>query len=62
MSDNMEEPDFKVYSVCRSRGGVKGYVAPGSALEKEMLAAAAGRATGSAAGTVEHACWPGVGW
>ena len=46
----MEHPECNVYAVCGSRGGVKGYVTPGSALEKEMLAAAAGQATGSAVG------------
>jgi hypothetical protein len=50
----MENPEFNVYAVWRSRGGVKGYVAPGSALEKEMLAAAAGQATGSDAGVAEQ--------
>jgi len=36
---------YNVYLVWRSRGGTKGYVAPGSAIEKEMLAKAAAEAT-----------------
>ena len=42
---------YNVYLVWRARGGTKGYVAPGSALEKELLAKAAAEA--NSGGSVE---------